>query len=234
MTTREARIGLLAFTLLLAALAVNLLGLQSGKPADGQRPRGERIASSAVERARQAAVAPPASAPLKAETPGPSPMRPVAPSSSSVEGETVETIRAVQRELQLRNYDTGSADGVPGLMTRAAIIAFEFDHGLPLTGEATEETLKRILLGGPAGEMSSAAVQKRATAESVIRTVQQTLSGLGYNTGKADGRLGEDTRRAIRDFEIDSKMPETGRVSGTLIARLAKAAGNGRLPGVIR
>ncbi len=230
MTTREARIGLVAFALLLAALATNLLGLQSVKPGDGQRLRGERIASAAVERARQMSQ-PPAAA-MKADPEQPASKSPSP--ASAVEGETVESIRAVQRELQLRNYETGSADGVPGLMTRAAIIAFEFDHGLPLTGEAGEETLKRILLGGPAGDKGTAASAKRGTAESVIRTVQQTLSGLGYNTGKADGRLGEDTQRAIRDFEIDAKLPETGRVSGALIARLSKAAGNGRLPGPAR
>lgn len=227
MTTREARIGLLAFTLLLAALAANLLGLQTSKPTDGQRARGERIGPVAVERARQAALLPSAASTRSEHELSPA-------SRQAVEGETQESIRAVQRELQLRNYETGTADGVPGLMTRAAIIAFEFDHGLPLTGEASEETLKRILLGGPAGDKSGAGTSKRGTAESVIRTVQQTLSGLGYNTGKADGRLGEDTRRAIRDFEIDAKMPETGRVSGTLIAKLSKAAGNGRLPAAAR
>ena len=34
-----------------------------------------------------------------------------------------------------------------GLATRAAIMAFEHDHGLALTGEASEALLKRILLG---------------------------------------------------------------------------------------
>lgn len=225
MTTREARFGLLAFGLLLAALAANLLALQTSRH-EPQR-RGERIGSSAAERAK---LAPPLPAAAPARTDADAQTR-TAIASPAVEGETAETIRAVQRELQLRNYETGAADGVPGLMTRAAIIAFEFDHGMPLTGEATEDTLKRILLGGPAGGTASRGDRKTA-AEGVIRTVQQTLSGLGYNTGKADGRLGEDTQRAIRDFEIDSKMPETGRISGTLIARLAKAAGNGRMPAV--
>ena len=233
MTTREARIGLLAFALLLAALAANLLGLQTAKTTDGQRQRGERIGPYAAERARQSAQLPAAAA-IKSEPEQPVASRQTAAPASAVEGETVESIRAVQRELQLRNYETGSADGVPGLMTRAAIIAFEFDHGLPLTGEAGEETLKRILLGGPVGDKGTAVGSKRGTAESVIRTVQQTLSGLGYNTGKADGRLGDDTQRAIRDFEIDSKLPETGRVSGALIARLGKVAGNSRLPGAAR
>ena len=42
-----------------------------------------------------------------------------------------EVTRAVQRELQIRGYETGARDGVAGLMTRGAILAFEYDHGLP-------------------------------------------------------------------------------------------------------
>ena len=47
--------------------------------------------------------------------------------------ETPETIRAIQRELQARGYEAGAADGVPRLVTRAAIMAYEHDNGLPLS-----------------------------------------------------------------------------------------------------
>src|SRR3569833_2212334 len=56
--------------------------------------------------------------------------------------------RAVQRELLARGYDTGATDGVVGVMTRASIVGFEFDHGLALTGQPSDELLKGILLGG--------------------------------------------------------------------------------------
>ncbi len=44
------------------------------------------------------------------------------------------------------------------------------------------------------------------------------------------GRMGagEDAIRAIRDFELDQKMPETGRVSGQLVSRLLKLQGQGK------
>src|SRR4029450_13008123 len=57
------------------------------------------------------------------------------------------TIGAIQRELKSRGYGPLAGDGVMGLTTRAGIMAFEHDHGLGLTGEASEELLKRILLG---------------------------------------------------------------------------------------
>ena len=61
----------------------------------------------------------------------------------------IETVRAIQRELKSRGYGPLAGDGVMGLATRAGIMAFEYDHGLGLTGEASEELLKRILLGAP-------------------------------------------------------------------------------------
>jgi len=90
--------------------------------------------------------------------------------------------------------------------------------------------LKQILMGEgqpdarPAGGQSTG-----AQAEQVIRTVQQTLAKAGYAVGKVDCRMGEETVRAIREFETDQHLPETGRVSGQLVARLGTLAGQGRL-----
>lgn len=146
--------------------------------------------------------------------------------------DTQDVTKALQRELRARGYETGSADGQPGLMTRAAIMAYEHDRDLPLTGEPTAQLLKLVLLGDTP---VSAATEPRARKEQstqatqVIRTVQQSLVTLGYMPGKIDGRPGEDTVRAIREFELDQGLPETGRVSGQLVARLARLAGQGRI-----
>lgn len=220
MTAREARIGLMAFALLAAGLAVNLIALQG--PSGASRQRGERSTvgvADKADKARRLAM------PIAAANPDKSSATVI-----PVGTDTGETVRAIQRELQARGYPTGGTDGTPGLMTQAAIMAFEHDHGLPLSAEPDELTLKAILLGGAAGT-SPARPGRTAGAEAVVKTVQQTLSGLGYNIGKVDGRIGEDTQRAIREFETDHQMPESGRISGTLIARLAKSAGGGRLPG---
>jgi peptidoglycan hydrolase-like protein with peptidoglycan-binding domain len=58
----------------------------------------------------------------------------------------------------------------------------------------------------------------------VIRTVQQRLAALGYRIGRADGWLGEDTVKAIRDFEMDKGLVPKGRISAELVARLSDAA----------
>ena len=106
-------------------------------------------------------------------------------------------------------------------------MAFENDHGMALSGEASERLLKRILLGAtdPAGADSSAAGSVRSGhAEQVLRAVQQWLAALGYQPGRTDGRPGEETVKAIRDFEMDKGLVPRGRVSAELVARLSEAA----------
>ncbi|MFA5901502.1 MAG: peptidoglycan-binding domain-containing protein [Hyphomicrobium sp.] len=144
-------------------------------------------------------------------------------------GDTGKVVLAVQRELQIRGYETGGRDGVVGAMTRGAIMAFEHDHGLPLTGRPTDELLKAIVLGtsGKPGAVSAKA--GTAEAQEVIRNVQQSLAKLGYKAGAVSGKLTPETARAIRAFEADQALPESGRISGPLIARLGRLAGSGRV-----
>ncbi|MEZ5842611.1 MAG: peptidoglycan-binding domain-containing protein [Hyphomicrobiaceae bacterium] len=139
-----------------------------------------------------------------------------------------DLVRVIQRELAARQYAIGAADGVPGLMTRAAILAFEFDNGHPLTAEPSQALLKAILIGTP-GPQVDAARAPADKARQLIATVQASLAALGYAGAGRDGRLGEATRRAIREFEMDRGLPRSGRVSPILIQELAKAARKGRM-----
>lgn len=143
-------------------------------------------------------------------------------------GDKLETTRAIQRELQIRGYETGSRDGVVGAMTRGAIMAFEHDHGLPLTGEASDDLLKSIVLGA-AGKPSASPKIESSEARDAIRSVQRSLAKLGYKPGNPSGNLTPETARAIRAFEADQAMAVSGRISGPLIARLERLAGTGRV-----
>jgi len=52
---------------------------------------------------------------------------------------------------------------------------------------------------------------------------------LGYRPGRIDGQLTPETARAIREFEVDQTLTESGRVSGPLVVRLARLASEGRV-----
>jgi len=142
----------------------------------------------------------------------------------------VDVTRAVQRELKTRGYATGTSGGAPSLVTRAAIMAFEQDHGLPLTGRPSQDLLKYILLGtGDAPPHAASSGRQSAEAKTVIRTVQTSLARLGYRPGRVNGTITPDTARAIREFEVDQALPESGRISGPLVARLLRLADDGRV-----
>jgi peptidoglycan hydrolase-like protein with peptidoglycan-binding domain len=238
MTPGQARIALLSFVLVTTGVAVNALFLQtrplgatkaatSRQPADPPADRARRSSAAApVDRSKPAAT----DSSGKEQTlriarfaPDTAILR--APLTGPWAETSVETVRAIQRELKARGYGPLPDDGVIGLATRAGIMAFEHDHALGLTGQASEELLKRILLGtSPEAASTGPAKIRSAEAEQVIRTVQQRLSVLGYRIARVDGWLGEDTVKAIRDFEMDKGLVPKGRISADLVARLSAAA----------
>lgn len=220
MASVRGRLGLIGFTVLSMGAAANMILLQPGSRtaaalADGQLAATRELTEIARGQPRtQTATA----------------ARTAAATPARADAETQpETVRAIQRELHSRGYATGGEDGVLGLVTRAAVLAYEADNGLPLTAEPTDQLLRAIVLG-PAGRGAvSVAGERRGHVEHIVRTVQHSLAGLSYFNAKPDGRLGEDTRRAIREFEQDHGLKVTGRISGELVVRLAKSAVAGRL-----
>ncbi|MGF1649162.1 MAG: peptidoglycan-binding protein [Hyphomicrobiaceae bacterium] len=132
-------------------------------------------------------------------------------------------VESVQRHLAVHGYDPGVSDGVAGLTTQAAIFAFEFDHGLALTAEASEALLRQLILGPGLRNPGATADQPVGPmASELVRTVQTTLGQLGYAIGAVDGRFGPRTRSAIRQFEADVGMLSTGRVSPELIVAMGQ------------
>ncbi len=135
-----------------------------------------------------------------------------------------QTASEVQRELKALGYAPGSSNGTVDLKTQAAVMAFEYDNGLPMTAKADASQLQRLLLGlgqSVAGKHDNARVPTTDDAGHVMRTVQQSLASLNYDPGPIDGKYGSETSRAIRNFELDNNLPETGRVSGRLIDAMA-------------
>ncbi|GBE42346.1 putative peptidoglycan binding domain protein [bacterium BMS3Bbin10] len=138
-----------------------------------------------------------------------------------------QTILAIQRKLKEDGYEPGPVDGVFGHMTRAAIMAYQHDQGLPVTGEGSSQLLKTMIFGttaGASGQGASSPVSKETKA--LVRAVQKSLTKLGYKPGPADGVWGAATRKAIERFERDRKLDVKGRISGRLMKELVRATGS--------
>ncbi len=226
MTAGDSKLAVVVFTLVAASVAANLLAFQDPR-------RGAAFETSAIAvktgfsdiglaGGNGDGLVGPGAGPV--ETPaGALRVSPESDTSAS----SAEIVRGIQRELNTRGYDAGPPDGVAGLVTRAAIMAYEFDYGFALTAAPGAELLSRIVLGSsvPAASRLKGFGNVTGDAEGVVRVTEQALSSLGYQPGKADGKISEQTARAIREFELDQKLPESGRVSGPLVSRLLRLQG---------
>lgn len=139
---------------------------------------------------------------------------------------TTALVRAIQRELAQRGYRPGRQDGFVDLPTRMAILAYQYDAGLQLTGAPSEGLLKHILFGPFVVRPDAPASEWRFERDpDLVGEVQRTLAALGYSAAQVNGRLGRETREAIMRFEEDREMPRTGRVSSRVLLELVIVTG---------
>ncbi|GJM02815.1 MAG: hypothetical protein DHS20C08_13160 [Rhodomicrobium sp.] len=150
-------------------------------------------------------------------------------SEAEIESADADTGRKLVMEVQVRlselGYNPGSHDGIAGPTTLAAVMAFEFDKGLPQTGIVDREILAVLNAKKDAPSRNEASKALARQGPELVTALQSALTSLGYNTGKADGVIGPLTRMRIRAFERDNKMDVTGRISGRLILKIIKARG---------
>ena len=117
MSERIVASSLLLFGLLTLALIINMTTLQSGTRALAPAPLSVAAANSRatlnaddLDQTKQFVL-------INAD-------------------QSAQTASEVQRELKALGYAPGSSDGTADLKTQAAIMAFEYDNGLPMTAEA--------------------------------------------------------------------------------------------------
>jgi peptidoglycan hydrolase-like protein with peptidoglycan-binding domain len=222
MTPRQAQVALACFVLLATGVTYNALYMQ-GDAAGSRKVASEAPGKPPEDRARRGQTAKPASPVADA---GKRPAAKPGAKSEIVTGALpdeagADTIRVIQRELVQRGLGPVAVDGVMRPATRAAILAYEYDNRLPLTGEATEPLLRSLLLGAPSTEVAGSREVRSTHAEDVIKQVQRLLAARGYRPGAIDGRLSAETVEAIRSFEqAQGLLPAKGRVSAEVYARL--------------
>jgi peptidoglycan hydrolase-like protein with peptidoglycan-binding domain len=247
MTPRQARIALGGFFLLSIGVTSNALYLQGAVSGNT-----EKTATAAVRpEPRQPKPTKLVKAPDKTATADAAPQSPpqstpqsapkAAPKSVKVRmvrvatvGETraeeadADTVRAVQEELNRQGYGPIEADGVMRQPTRAAIMAFEHDHQLGLSGEASQALLKQLVFGTPGAASGAGDVEVRSPhAEAIVKQVQRSLVARGYRAGTADGQVSAETVAAIRTFETDQGLVPKGRISAVVLERLQTGIAQG-------
>lgn len=233
MTPLRLRLFILAFFAVAAAISFNALYLQEAPRLAGtairasekeQQSRPSAATASLpqedVSTAGTLSIEPQpsnATQPRVAATPESKPDTPI----------SAELVRAIQRELTRRGYDPGAINGELDIGTRAAIIAYEFDEGLPLKGEPSEAVLKSLIFGAAAGKsgLGPGPADRFERRRDLVIQVQDMLAQMGYLTGPSDGQFDSETRDAIRKFENDRELSGNGRLTARVLLELIIANG---------
>ena len=176
-----------------------------------------------------------------AENPGEIPEATTIPESAAAKssvwttlrrGSTGTDVKQLQENLIQLGYLNGKPDGNYGLVTAAAVKAFQIANGLKADGAAGEQTLKK-LYGGDAKEAvkKSAAAEatpapgstgslKRGSTGTEVKSLQTLLIEQGYLSGRADGVYGSKTAAAVRAFQKANQLTADGIAGAKTLAKL--------------
>ena len=148
--------------------------------------------------------------------------------AQNVKGEKLYA--AIRRELSQRQYFPGShisrLDGRLDAMTMGAIMAYQYDSGLPVNGLANDALLKSLLFGTAGATVRyEIAPEMSADTHQLVAEIQGILSAKGHYRGKIDGLFEAATIQAVKRFEAHAGLPVSGRISGLLVQELTRSTG---------
>lgn len=134
-------------------------------------------------------------------------------------------LQGIQRGLNRLGYDAGPSDGLMGARTRAAIEAYQRDHGLLVTGQASASLAEHIRdrARQERADQRDAAQDQTAAEEADRQTVlqlQSDLRRLGYDVPIVSGRVDAPTQEAIRAYQRDNDLLVDGRLTPELTAHV--------------
>jgi peptidoglycan hydrolase-like protein with peptidoglycan-binding domain len=129
-----------------------------------------------------------------------------------------QLVQSIQTSLNQRGYNVGPADGVFGPSTRRAILVYQGDANLPLTGEASRQLLTHLASSDI--EPGSGGIDNGEVTAQLTKEIQAELNRLGYQVGDENGKFNEKTRQGVLAFQKEVGIQQTGEASRQLLAQL--------------
>ncbi len=105
--------------------------------------------------------------------------------------EEMKKVRYAQAGLRMLGYRIGKVDGVYGSKTANAIKKFQKKYKLSVDGKINDKTYAKM-------------------HRYFLKTIQRKLAYIGYKTGKADGKMGKRTLRAISSYRKTNRLAGSG------------------------
>ena len=129
-------------------------------------------------------------------------------------------VKSLQKRLLALGYEIGTADGIIGKKTTAAILLAQTilaDQGFDVqpTGVPDEKT-SELIMQKENSELLQMLV--KGSWGSRVKTAQQQLAGLNLLQDSADGRYGANTEKAVTAFEkkMAEQLPEKIKTDGKI------------------
>ena len=154
-----------------------------------------------------------------------------------------EEVKKLQQALIDQGYLSGTADGIFGTHTENAVRKFQKKHNLKadgLAGLKTQEMLygssssgsaAQTVVSSSASSGASAASSSAGSSSSLrvgdrgdrVRSLQESLIQLKYLSGSADGKYGNQTKKAVISFQKKNGLTADGIAGVKTLAAIASA-----------
>ena len=141
-------------------------------------------------------------------------------------------VTQLQTDLQRLGLFNGRVSGYFGQVTQNAVIAFQQNRRLPVTGIADYNTLNAIRretsgYNGPIGgnKNDSGLPIYQGARGNRVRQVQQRLRDKGFFRGEVTSYFGPLTREAVADYQKFNYLPVTGYVDRATWEKLGLQVG---------
>ncbi len=195
--SRRARILIVSGTVMALAAAVAIVVLPQGAPASAQ----------ATTNATPEAIATPVSTPASSSTPVPTTPPEESADITLKAGDENEAVSELQIRLMNLGYlDIDESTGLFGPATEHAIKLFQRQYSFDQTGVADYNTQMHLFADDAQDYMI-----KTGTDGSDVTDLQHQLIDLGYlASNKATGHYGDDTTKAVKDFQKANKLSSDG------------------------
>jgi N-acetylmuramoyl-L-alanine amidase len=138
-------------------------------------------------------------------------------------GRTGEAVRDLQRRLGALGHDCSSDEpGQFSVATEAALRAFQQQRGLVVDGLCGPQTWAALVESGfSLGDRTLYFRQPMLRGDDVTE-LQRQLNALGFDAGREDGILGEQTAVAISEFQRNVGLAPDGFCGWTTVAALRR------------
>ncbi|MDO5022040.1 MAG: peptidoglycan-binding protein, partial [Eubacteriales bacterium] len=141
--------------------------------------------------------------------------------SSLSEGSSGDSVKALQEALKELGFHKGKVDGKFGAATKKSVLSFQEKNKLPVNGVADPECQYLLFEVGALNSKGkktqiktlpiNAEVLRPGDKGIPVENLQNRLKELGYYSGKIDGKYGNGTTKAVKDFQRDNKLKVDGK-----------------------